>query len=97
MNKTSGEILLSKTDKIKEEDHVRRELVQSSSRDDIKTGRAEPSFAEEDYIVFCFRDDGEIDMINEAKSSSSPHNQKLEHANMTSTPTPIFREVISTN
>ncbi|KAL3623346.1 hypothetical protein CASFOL_032162 [Castilleja foliolosa] len=32
---------------------------------------SEPHFAEEDYIVFCFREDGEIDMINEGNNKSS--------------------------
>ncbi|XP_057791784.1 uncharacterized protein LOC131008775 [Salvia miltiorrhiza] len=31
---------------------------------------AEPRFAEEDYIVFCFGEDGEIHMINNDRKSS---------------------------
>ncbi|KAG8388789.1 hypothetical protein BUALT_Bualt02G0161700 [Buddleja alternifolia] len=57
------------------------ESVQSSS---LNKG-AEPSFAEEDYIVFCFREDGAIHMIDECKSSSqSFHDQHPEFANTTS-------------
>lgn len=32
---------------------------------------AEPRFAEEDYIVFCFGEDGEIHMIEDSDTNSS--------------------------
>ncbi|KAH6801068.1 hypothetical protein C2S52_001532 [Perilla frutescens var. hirtella] len=51
--------------------------VQSSSHHTCSGGctcratEGEPRFAEEDYIVFCFGEDGEIQMINDAKSSET--------------------------
>ncbi|PIN12667.1 hypothetical protein CDL12_14725 [Handroanthus impetiginosus] len=44
----------------KQENSVQNSLENASG--------AEPRFADEDYIVFCFREDGEIHMINERKS-----------------------------
>lgn len=54
---------------------------------------AEPRFAEEDYIVFCFRENGEIHMITEGKSPEACH--ELTNTNTTPTPTirPINRKV----
>ncbi|KAK4426932.1 protein BREAKING OF ASYMMETRY IN THE STOMATAL LINEAGE [Sesamum alatum] len=61
--------------------------VQSSSLTNSRGGRLdEPWFAEEDYIVFCFREDGGIHMIGEGKSSESYH-ESNEHENTTTTTT----------
>ncbi|XP_011086911.1 protein BREAKING OF ASYMMETRY IN THE STOMATAL LINEAGE [Sesamum indicum] len=59
--------------------------VQSSSLTNSRGGRLdEPRFAEEDYIVFCFREDGAIHMIGEGKSSEA-YDESDEHENTTST------------
>ncbi|CAA0838759.1 Protein BREAKING OF ASYMMETRY IN THE STOMATAL LINEAGE [Striga hermonthica] len=38
----------------------------------------EPRFAEEDYIVFCFREDGEIDMINEGNYKKYNYEDEID-------------------
>ncbi|KAL3632462.1 hypothetical protein CASFOL_025446 [Castilleja foliolosa] len=52
-----------------------RNLSRNVSRVSEYINGSEPRFADEDYIVFCFREDGKIDMINDGinynKSSSS--------------------------
>ncbi|KAL0421665.1 UNVERIFIED_CONTAM: protein BREAKING OF ASYMMETRY IN THE STOMATAL LINEAGE [Sesamum latifolium] len=77
--------------------------VQSSSLTNSRGRRLdEPRFAEEDYIVFCFREDGAIDMIGEGKSSEA-YDENDEHKNTTTTTAasatlrPINRKVISEN
>ncbi|KAK4402547.1 protein BREAKING OF ASYMMETRY IN THE STOMATAL LINEAGE [Sesamum angolense] len=61
--------------------------VQSSSLTNSRGRRLdEPRFAEEDYIVFCFREDGAIHMIGEGKSSEA-YDESDEHKNTTTTTT----------
>ncbi|MCD9645979.1 hypothetical protein HAX54_035469 [Datura stramonium] len=43
-----------------------------------------PRFSEEDYIVFCFEDDGGIHIVEDRKSEV--FHQKFDHANLTSRP-----------
>lgn len=77
------------------------ESIQSSSLNNSRGGReGEPRFAEEDYIVFCFREDGAIHMIEEGKSSEA-YDENAEHENTTTadvqpaaTLRPINRKVI---
>ena len=46
----------------------------SSKRSEDRRGESSmSSFAEEEYIVFCFTDDGEIQMVKEKRSSEAPH------------------------
>ncbi|KAL3824709.1 hypothetical protein ACJIZ3_020738 [Penstemon smallii] len=55
--------------------------VQSSSSQNNSSKNGDdsswPSFVEEDYIVFCFREDGAIEMINDSKSSSESFHQNI--------------------
>ncbi|KAK6149169.1 hypothetical protein DH2020_016694 [Rehmannia glutinosa] len=79
------------------------ESVQILSRNISKTGRVaengnrpvEPRFAEEDYIVFCFREDGEIDMINDG--NNKPSEAYDQHAKIVTTATlrPVNRKKVS--
>ncbi|KAL7153055.1 hypothetical protein ABFS83_04G139500 [Erythranthe nasuta] len=82
-------------------------ILQSSSQNDIAVksedgSMAEPRFAEEDYIVFCFRDDGEIHMVNEAhaamSSSSSPldNDDDNQHASTTTAASNSLRTIMIT-
>ncbi|CDO98548.1 unnamed protein product [Coffea canephora] len=46
----------------------------SSKRSEDRRGESSmSSFAEEEYIVFCFTDDGEIQMVKEKRSSGASH------------------------
>ncbi|KAI3463834.1 hypothetical protein Pfo_020497 [Paulownia fortunei] len=97
-HKASGKISIAK--KMCKEDGG--ESVQSSSQKSSSKGgrtaedgiRAEPRFAEEDYIVFCFRDDGAIHMINEGNSSDS-YDENDEDATITTTTTSTLRPISS--
>lgn len=50
-----------------------------------------PRFSEEDYIVFCFEDDGGIHIVEDRKSEA--FHQKIDHANLTSKP--VCRKVMN--
>ncbi|KAL8506333.1 hypothetical protein ACS0TY_017270 [Phlomoides rotata] len=63
-----GSRKMSTANKIRGESIVKTSLSSSTS------SYREPRFAEEEYIVFCFREDGEIDMVNEG-SSSEEHDE----------------------
>lgn len=60
----NGSRKMSAANKIRGEPILQTSLSSSST-----ASHREPRFAEEEYIVFCFREDGEIDMVNEGRSS----------------------------
>ncbi|GER25883.1 breaking of asymmetry in the stomatal lineage [Striga asiatica] len=68
---------------------ARRVLPAVNNKDGCPTGgcdfhrgmsrnEPEPRFAEEDYIVFCFREDGEIDMINEGNYQKYNYEDEID-------------------
>lgn len=58
--------------------------TRNSKKSEDGRGESSPScFAEEEYIVFCFRDDGDIQMVKEKRSSEASHDQ-INHANQRS-------------
>lgn len=98
-HKASGKMSIAK--KMCKE--VGGELVQSSSYNNSSSGgqaaedgnQAEPHLEEEDYIVFCFREDGAIRIINEGKSSEA-YEENDDRENITTTAAtlrPISRKV----
>lgn len=50
-------------------------IVISRDTDDGSSERRCPNFAEEEYIVFCFRDDGAIHMIKERRPPEASENE----------------------
>ncbi|KAM7479797.1 hypothetical protein LguiA_028010 [Lonicera macranthoides] len=69
------------------ENNDSRDLEEKGNENDDEESRW-PSFEEEDYIVFCFEEDGAIHMVKEVKSetssrshsrSSRPINRKLSY------------------
>lgn len=65
----------------------KKETVKVSGEEKAEEGENDsswPRFSEEDYIVFCFEDDGGIHIIEDRKSEA--FHQKIDHANLTSKP-----------
>ncbi|XP_010318876.1 protein BREAKING OF ASYMMETRY IN THE STOMATAL LINEAGE [Solanum lycopersicum] len=63
----------------------KKEKVKVSAEKGEKEGENDsswPRFSEEDYIVFCFEDDGGIHIVEDRKSEV--FHQKIDHANVTS-------------
>lgn len=52
------------------ENNDSRDLEEKGNENDDEESRW-PSFEEEDYIVFCFEEDGAIHMVKEVKSETS--------------------------
>ncbi|KZV21707.1 protein BREAKING OF ASYMMETRY IN THE STOMATAL LINEAGE [Dorcoceras hygrometricum] len=56
------------------ESSAQSSTLNSTDDNEVEEGRRDPKwprFSEEDYIVFCFREDGAIHMINESKPSKT--------------------------
>ncbi|KAM3318875.1 protein BREAKING OF ASYMMETRY IN THE STOMATAL LINEAGE [Capsicum chacoense] len=65
----------------------KKETVKVSAEEKGEEGENDsswPRFSEEDYIVFCFEDDGGIHIVEDKKSEA--FHQKIDHANLTSRP-----------
>ncbi|KAK4350377.1 hypothetical protein RND71_029690 [Anisodus tanguticus] len=64
-----------------------KETVKVSAEEKVEEGENDsnwPRFSEEDYIVFCFEDDGGIHIVEDRKLEA--FHQKIDHANKTSKP-----------
>ncbi|KAK4362321.1 hypothetical protein RND71_017562 [Anisodus tanguticus] len=76
----------------------KKETVKVSAEEKAEEGENDsnwPRFSEEDYIVFCFEDDGGIHIVEDRKSEalhqkidkkSETFHQKIDHANLNSKP-----------
>ncbi|CAN4088331.1 unnamed protein product [Withania somnifera] len=65
----------------------KKETVKVSAEEKAEEGENDsswPRFSQEDYIVFCFEDDGEIHIVEDRKSEA--FHQKIDHTNLTSKP-----------
>ncbi|XP_059303758.1 protein BREAKING OF ASYMMETRY IN THE STOMATAL LINEAGE [Lycium ferocissimum] len=70
----------------KKMEHRKKETVKVSA-EKAEEGEKDsnwPRFSEEDYIVFCFEEDGGIHIVEDRKSEA--FHQKIDHANLTSKP-----------
>lgn len=47
--------------------------VSAENASNINNDTSWPSFADEDYIVFCFKEDGAFDVVKDCKSEASNH------------------------
>lgn len=47
--------------------------ISAENASSINNDASWPSFADEDYIVFCFKEDGAFDVVKDCKSEASNH------------------------
>ncbi|XP_016493147.1 protein BREAKING OF ASYMMETRY IN THE STOMATAL LINEAGE-like isoform X3 [Nicotiana tabacum] len=77
--------------KLKKKMEKRKEFVEISAEGKAEEGGNDsswPRFSEEDYIVFCFEDDGGIHIVEDKKSEK--FQQKIDHVNLS--PRPVCRK-----
>nr|XP_016466004.1 PREDICTED: protein BREAKING OF ASYMMETRY IN THE STOMATAL LINEAGE-like isoform X1 [Nicotiana tabacum] len=78
--------------KLKKKTEKRKEFVEISAEGKAEEGGNDsswPRFSEEDYIVFCFEDDGGIHIVEDKKSEK--FQQKVDHVNLS--PRPVCRKL----